>query len=122
MKPRAVMSDAGLGFARQRVPKAYDSNAIVPLPGRPLQTRGMLMDTTPDRPGRAVTFWNLPGDADMLDRIAESSARWGIRYRFKPIAPTDALLSDRARENRRRMETLARLGSLGLKVTTGEAA
>ena len=80
------------------------------------------MDTTPDRLGRAVTFWNLPGDADMLDRIAESSARWGIRYHFKPIAPTDALLSDRARENRRRMETLARLGSPGLKVTTGAAA
>lgn len=108
-----------LGMA---VPKARQQRHFITL-GIPPTKGALLMENTPTRPGRAVTFWNLPGELDMLARIAESSARrWGMAYRFKPVAPTRAIIADRARENRIRRDTLARLGHPGLIVTRPRAA
>ena len=68
---------------------------------------------TPSTAGRAMEYWDLPGEGDVLAQIAAKSARFGIDYTFKPIAPTDSILASQARCNRRRADTLKRMGVAG---------
>ena len=69
------------------------------------------MEISVDRPGRVLEFWDIPGDADTLARIAAHSARWGLRYRLVPVPPTAAVIAAQAACNRRRADTLDRMGA-----------